>query len=260
MTKYSCPAPVQDMAFTQPELYIFAISHFSEKIRFILDYAGYQYSPVYLMPGEHIAVVQQFAPESHVPVLRKSETGEIHQGSNNIIQYLIDSGKLELENEEEQLHYIKLIDEGIGYPLQNIIYSYLLEHPEVIAPLFITKPGDVATIDNPTLLKVGLKRRYKINTRSVSENKERFDQTVKELSNAYEQSDYLSGNTIGPADMTAASLISPLIFSELPDHPTASWFSHVQYPEALQQWIDSYRDSAYFQKAREIYKFRRQQP
>ena len=68
------------------KLYQFAISHFSEKVRWALDYKNLNYQPVFLLPGAHIKPIRRMAPRSSVPVL--DHDGEIVQGSAEILEYL----------------------------------------------------------------------------------------------------------------------------------------------------------------------------
>ena len=51
-------------------LYQFAISHYSEKVRWALDHKGIRYQPVNLLPGQHMATIRKLTGQSSsVPVL-----------------------------------------------------------------------------------------------------------------------------------------------------------------------------------------------
>ncbi len=123
----------------KPKLYIFAISHFSEKARFLLDKSGVDYEPVYLTPGEHIAIVKEFAPESYVPVLRGDDF--LVQGSTEIVEYAKAHGKIPSVDWDQELSLMKKIDNEIGYPIQPIVYSYLLENEDIVARMFANAPN-----------------------------------------------------------------------------------------------------------------------
>ncbi|MCC5813149.1 MAG: glutathione S-transferase, partial [Leptospira sp.] len=217
----------------KPKLYIFAISHFSEKARFLLDKSGIEYEPVYLTPGEHIAVVKEFAPESYVPVLRGENF--LVQGSSEIVEYAKNHGQIPSVDWDQEFSLMQKIDNEIGYPIQPIVYSYLLEREDVVARMFASAPNQPVTFPNYKLIVLGLKRRYKITDANIQERKETLKKGVEFLNSEYSQKPFLVGNKLTIADITAASLISPLIFPK--EHPNASWFTGVDFPPSMKEWI-----------------------
>lgn len=234
----------------KPKLYIFAISHFSEKARFVLDHCNFSYETVFLTPGEHINVVKEFANDSFVPILRGENY--LFQGSNPIIEFLRDSNNLKSNDFKSEMEIINKIDSAIGYPLQPIVYSYLLEEPSIVARMFASSPNQLAEFDNFKLIALGLKRRYKITTSNIAEQKYLFMKGVDFLSKSYEDSSFLAGNNFSIADITAASLISPLFFP--PEHPNSEWFQGITFPEKMQEWLQPLKDTKYYQRVMEIYK------
>jgi glutathione S-transferase len=232
------------------DLYVFAISHFSEKARFLLDYSGTEFTTKYLTPVEHIPEIKSLAPESHVPVWVNG-SGTI-QGSNQILQYLKDQKKLESQDWEKEMDWINKMDEELGYPLQSIVYSFLLDSEEIISVLFSKERGKPAKFENFPFIQLGLKRRYKLKPDNIKVQKELFARGIQRLDAAYSERDFLVGSGLGGADITAASLVSPLLLPE--EHPNYTWFSGIRFPDPLLDWISGWSGGPFGQRAREIYR------
>src|SRR3954467_6303760 len=60
----------------------FVVSHFSEKARWALDFAGVTYEERRLLPGPHLLVTRRLAKKSSVPILEHE--GQVIQGSSPI--------------------------------------------------------------------------------------------------------------------------------------------------------------------------------
>src|SRR5690554_7199812 len=68
-------------------LYQFCVSHYSEKVRWALDYKGINYQPVNLLPGQHVQTIRKLTGAgSSVPVL--DHDGQLIQGSSRILDHL----------------------------------------------------------------------------------------------------------------------------------------------------------------------------
>lgn len=233
-----------------PKLYIFAISHFSEKARFILDHSKFSYEPFFLTPGEHISVVKEFAKESYVPILRGEDF--LLQGSNAIIEHLHRSTSIPSIHFEKEMEWVEKIDTMIGYPLQPIVYSYLLEEPTIVGKMFASTPNQPVLFENFKLIALGLKRRYKINESNIAEQKKKFLEGVELLSDSYSKTPYLVGDQLTIADITAASLISPLFFPK--EHPNSHWFEGVEFPKPMVEWVKPLYDTEYYRRVLNIYR------
>ncbi|MGH8177498.1 MAG: glutathione S-transferase N-terminal domain-containing protein [Steroidobacter sp.] len=68
------------------ELYVFRFSHFSEKVRWALDFKGIPYTPRHLLPGFHMRTARNLAPRSGVPILKVDDV--VIQDSTEIINFL----------------------------------------------------------------------------------------------------------------------------------------------------------------------------
>ncbi|MBK6811361.1 MAG: glutathione S-transferase N-terminal domain-containing protein [Sandaracinaceae bacterium] len=70
------------------QLYIFPISHFSEKARWACDHHGVAYELVRCVPGPHVATMKRLGVKrTTVPVLTCADGPPI-QGSGRIIAHL----------------------------------------------------------------------------------------------------------------------------------------------------------------------------
>src|SRR4051794_35597807 len=67
-------------------LYTFKISHFSEKVRWALDFERIDYAERALLPGLHMPFIRRRAPKSSVPLLEHE--GTVVQGSAAILDYI----------------------------------------------------------------------------------------------------------------------------------------------------------------------------
>ena len=68
------------------KLYQFPVSHYCEKVRWVLDFKGIQYQKINLVPGPHVRKILQLTAKSQVPVLENG--ADVIQGSAEIIDYL----------------------------------------------------------------------------------------------------------------------------------------------------------------------------
>ena len=68
------------------KLYQFPISHYCEKIRWVLDYKSLDYEITNLLVGRHRDVTLKLAPKSAVPVLVHDDVAV--QNSSDIVTYL----------------------------------------------------------------------------------------------------------------------------------------------------------------------------
>ncbi|HYD50540.1 MAG TPA: glutathione S-transferase N-terminal domain-containing protein [Terriglobales bacterium] len=138
-------------------LYTFHISHFSEKARWALDYAGVPFEEKVLLPGPHILVTRRVAPDTQVPLLQHDD--KYVQGSGAIIDYidqrlggsgLTPSGaddQIEARQRERQ------IDEAFGLGVQRVVYNELLQHRDIVSELWAAggPPGAVGSMRSPIL-------------------------------------------------------------------------------------------------------------
>ncbi len=212
-------------------LYQFAISHYSEKVRWALDYKGIRYQPVNLLPGQHVKTVRALTGKaSSVPVL--DHDGEIIQGSSAIIDYLDETfpehplTPSDPEIRDQALAWEKRLDDEAGPAVGCWTYHYLLQRPKLVVPMLASG----TPFYNRILLSLAFSRvdeimrdRMKINQKTADASQQVLETLLTELADIYRQRPYLAGDRFSRADLTAGALLAPL-------------FRPPQYPVPWPKW------------------------
>ena len=204
---------------TKPILHTFSISHFSEKARWGLDWAGIDYELRPTIPFAHMWNARRLkVPQSSVPVLEQPGKPAI-QGSSAIFDWAAErctdfpKGGEEIEAR---------LDAKLGrYVIYYFYGEAALDAPQTIPPLF--KPGlstgkrRAFTVGWPLIRRamiLGMGLNAKNHARARTRLMEELDWLDDELADGRP---YLSGDMPGRGDLTAASLIAPLV--QPPEHP-----------------------------------------
>lgn len=212
-----------------PVLYVFAISHFCEKVRWALDRVGIDYELQYLAPGLHRRVAKKLKlPASSLPILQAGD--RIIQGSSAIIDWAqghrpVDAPSLMADGDTSDSSggVEKRLDNVLGVHVRRYYYSEaLVEYPRTVKPVFVNDLTGGArlmlelswnTIRKIMIDRMDLGSLQGIESRQVLEQE--FDWIDSLLG---EGRHFLVGNSFSRVDITAASLLAPLI---RPDkHPT----------------------------------------
>jgi len=237
----------------KPVLYTFPISHFSEKARWGLDIATYDYELHPLVPGQHVTFLKQIVPDTYVPILKDGDT--IIQGSGVILD-LVDSKAFASPSTTEEKEWESRIDHEIGKNLQTILYSFILDYPTIVGKLFQADPPkkEEQTIipEHYDLIAMVSRRRYKITPKNVEAAKESFAGLAKEMQSRYAKSKFFNGTSFGRVDLTIASLTSAFALAE--EYPGNPWFRAVEMPESFHAWQDSVGMKPLLDRVREFYK------
>jgi glutathione S-transferase len=204
----------------------FVISHFSEKVRWVLDVEGASYEERALLPGLHVLTARRLAEHSTLPILEHDS--HVVQGSSAIVDYL--SAELGFRRFEppasraaRSAELEELADHALGKGVQRIAYGDLLHDRKTLTKLW--------SLGNPfwgrafyALAYPGVARAvksmYKITPETVSEAKQRFRAAMTEFDRALQDQPYLTGATPCRADLALAALLAPL--SRPPEH-RVSW-------------------------------------
>jgi glutathione S-transferase len=223
-------------------LYQFAISHFSEKVRWALDYKGIAYEPKFLLPGMHVKTVRGLTGQkiTSVPVL--VDNGQAVQGSAAILDHLDATfpEKPLLPDEHNArasaLAWETRLDDEAGPAVRTFAYHHLLQRPKVVAPLLAAK----TPFWNPYMLRLGFSRVEEIMRETMAINQKTADraQTViesllGEMADIYRQGRFLAGDRFSRADLTAGALFAPLFMP--PQYPVP-WPKSGRLPPGLKAW------------------------
>lgn len=217
-----------------PILYVFAISHYCEKVRWALDYLGIDYALRHVAPGEHAQIARKLgASRSSVPYLQAD--GKVLQGSANILDWAEDAAadgdeRLTPDAARDECGRIeKRIDEIAGVHIRRYYYSEaLVEYPETVRPIFTRD----LSLPKKLLIRLawGKIRGLMIARMDLGENQGQESRAILEAELDWidgllaDGRQYLVGDRFSRADIAVASLLSPLALP--PEHPVYRNISH----------------------------------
>ncbi len=212
-----------------PVLWQFRASHFNEKVRWALDWKGIVHERRSLLPGPHMPVVLWLTGQKSVPVLRVG--GEIVHDSTRIIADLerrfperplypadpaLRARALELE---------EFFDEEFGPHVRRCVFHAVLPDTGFAADLMT--PGFSPTTKaiyraafpvTRVLMKLDMGLTDNGAARSLARIEAAFDRLDREIG----PHGYLAGDSFSVADLTAAALLSPLVFPAEYPYPVPS--------------------------------------
>jgi len=206
------PAPVGSffVDFTDGEtlmiLLQFSTSHYCRKARLALAYKGIDYQVKNLTPGLHALQLKPLTGCTTVPVLCPEMPGEPEYiGDSSQIFRFLDKIKpdrplfpaaLDQRLKAEWLE--DWLDESIGTATRFVYYDYRAGAGKAIDPSFFSQ-GVIQIV----------RRQYGINGATVALAQERLKLAFRVLA-PWQDQDFLCGDRLSVADLTAAALLSPL--------------------------------------------------
>ncbi len=247
------------MPSSRPVLYVFAISHYCEKVRWALDYLNIEYELRHVAPGVHREIAKKLgAPGTSVPILVSD--GHVVQGSAEIIDWaealaatastsLIPAGA-----RDECLEIERRLDEVAGVHVRRFFYSEaLVDYPETVKPIL--------TKGIPFLHKLLVSWKWqlirKLMIKGMDLGPEQFEDSRRVIEGELDWLDgllssgrhYLAGDQLSRADITAASLLAPL--ATPPEHPT---YQGLELPPRLATDVLAWEKRPSIRWVREIYR------
>ena len=243
---------------SQPKLYVFAISHYCEKGRWTLDYLGIEHQVVYLAPGQHAKFSSQLGLKtSSLPILDTGE--EIIQGSAAIIdwadmrstngRHLVPKEGLKDCQEIEQR-----LDKIAGVHVRRYLYAEaMVDHPEIVRPVFTGNlpllQKLIVSLGWPKIRKIMIQKmdlgpEQRLDSRAI------VDAELSWLDNILsDDRHYLLGGEFSRADLSAASLLAPLVCP--PEHPV---YAGLALPPLLAAEVAAWDQRPSLQWVRSMYK------
>ena len=226
-----------------PRLVTIPFSHYCEKARWALDRAGVAYREEPHLPLFHYTGSFRAGGGRTVPVL---VTGEgVLADSTHIVAWADHQrpGSLLPESPAEALALEDDFDRQLGPATRRWGYFHLLPHPELI-PKFATgvPRWELAMLRVTRPLATGmLKRGLKIDAAGAERSRTKIDETFARVGELLRDGRrYLTGERFTVADLTFASLATPVVFPA--EHPQPQPPLDVLPPEARGQ-IDAWRSS-----------------
>jgi len=220
-------------------LYQFPISHYCEKARWALDYKNIPYKTINLLPGPHVKKIMSIAKRSEVPVLEHENN--IIQNSNNIIDYLdttFADNNLTPVDEESRINALKweaYVDKEVGPNIRIFFYHSLLEHPDLLIPIFTYKGpwyGKLLMKFFFPTLRLKMRKLMRINDATAEQARIDLKLAIDKINQHLSEHKYLAGKEFSRADLAAASLLAPLV---QPDEYGLPWPSPL--PKELENTI-----------------------
>lgn len=211
---------------TDLTLYTFAMSHYSEKIRWVLDAEGLPYREVIMTPAFHMLPARRMGGrgQTTLPIL---QAGREHiQDSTRILEWLAaNRAPLKtLPADAAACAEVMAVEErfdAIGKDVARFLYWTGFHHPQQIKALWTrhATPLQRAVIRlGYPLIKLGFKRKLRINARDVARAQQRIEAELDWLDARLAAGHrWLAGDAFTVADITAAALLAPI--ARPPQHP-----------------------------------------
>ena len=244
------------MTTPPPVLWQFRFSHFNEKARWALDWKGVAHVRRSLLPGFHIPRVLWMTGQKSLPVLVLD--GETIHDSTRIIE------RLERMRPEPALYPADaaarrralaledFFDEEFGPHVRRALFHELLPETAFAAAAFTLGCGPSTRRLYRALfpaMRVVMKVDMKINAASAARSQEKVLAALDRLEAELQPSGYLVGDRFSVADLTAAALLAPVVFSpEFPYAPPGP------LPAPVARWRDSLASRPACRWAGEMYR------
>ena len=220
-----------------PRLITIRLSHFCEKARWALDHARVKYVEDGHAPIAHMRFTKAVGGKS-VPVYVDGEN--VLRDSTDIVLYAneiaADDRKLIPADEiarAEVLALEKEFDETLGIDARRVIYWHQLSNKTFALP-FIGRMFRVENGIARRILKVIFRKiifsRYRVNATTTAESETRMRDLFARMSEKLATHKYLVGDHFTLADLTFASLATPVIAPS--EHPLIG-ANPIARPEAL---------------------------
>lgn len=231
-----------DTGATPLVLHQFAISHFCEKVRWALDFKGFDWRADAHVPGLHARPARRLTGQSSLPVLELAPGRAIADSSA-----ILDA--LETLRPEPALtpaepvpaaaarRWEARLDEHLGVAVRRVCYATLLEHRDIVLPLLA---HGTPWYGRPLLrvawpaLASRMREGFGLTPANVVRARQDIERIVGELAAARDASGYLVGGCFTRADLSAAALLAPLI-----REPTYGVPWPARMPEPLGSWCES---------------------
>lgn len=200
-----------------PVLWHLKISHYNEKARWALDYKGVDHIRRAVTPGLQEFRARRVAGSRTTPVLELDGRGI---GDSTAIIEAIEQRwpdpALYPADPDERARALELedfFDEQCGPDLRRVLFDELMAYPD----LFVTLMYGEDVRGRGLLRAIGpvarrlVRWRYAINPERVAQSRAKVIAAVDRVGEEVGPSGYLVGDSFSVADLTAASILAPLV-------------------------------------------------
>ncbi|MBK7156751.1 MAG: glutathione S-transferase [Sandaracinaceae bacterium] len=236
------------------QLYVFPISHFSEKARWACDHHGVAYELVRCVPGPHVATMKRLGVKrTTVPVLTRADGPPI-QGSGRIIAHLdgLQPARSLTPADSSWQALEERADRDLGEALRRIFYSAMMTR-EAVIPLWSQDgpwwSGPLLQLMFP-VMKAQITKGYKLYPADVAAAEQAFEAAWTEIEARLGSSPYLLEGRLTRADISVASLLGPLVMPA--EHPFP--FGKHTLPAGLEPFVARYRGRPLWRYVERLYR------
>ena len=239
-------------------LYVFAISHFCEKARWALDYLKIDYALKFTPPGVHQLLAKKLGvPRTSLPIIVVD--GNATQGSAAIIDWaesITTSGSMRLSTDnvrEEGRQIEKRLDRVAGVHVRRYYYSEaLVEYPQTVRPLFmhgLTRREKLMVFATWGAMRKMMIKGMDLGSEQGQDSRHIVDEELTWLDEILADGrDYLVGSEFTRTDLTAASLLAPLVLPK--EHPV---YAGLELPPQMAEDLTKWENRPSLQYVRKIY-------
>jgi glutathione S-transferase len=228
-----------------PVLWQLPLSHYNEKVRWALDYKRIPHLRRSLLPGVHAVEARRLTGDvSTTPVL--TIDGKSTGDSTRIIaaieqrwpdptlypaQPRLRGRALELE---------EYFDEQVGPHIRRAFYAVLVEHPDLLLPLFTENEQAIQRLlEGFPVMRSRIEARFEITAEAVAHSRTSVVAAIDRLERQIDSTGYLVGGAFTVADLTAAALLYSV--ARPPEFPYAM-IANDDLPEAWREFVDALAD------------------
>jgi glutathione S-transferase len=243
------------MADDAPVLWQFRASHFNEKVRWALDWKGIAHIRRTLLPGWHIPRVLFMTGQKSVPVLVVD--GKAIADSTRIIEKLEsmrpDPPLYPADPAERRraLELEEFCDEQLGPHVRRAFFFEVLDQSDFLVDIFACDEGAVTRALYRALFpmtRMAMRLDMGLNAGGAERSRDKVEKALDRLDGELKPSGYLVGERFSVADLTAAALLSPLVWPAEYSYPmpplpaaVARWRASLAARPALRWTAEMYR-------------------
>lgn len=202
-------------------LHQFPVSHFCEKARWLLDAKGLAYRVLNQLPGVHALINLPLSGVRTVPLLRegKQSIGDSTAIALHLEQQYPQHPMLpqDAAQRAKVLELDLYFNRAFGREVRRLCYGMAMRHPGATRQLFFDGYAGRTQKLGPLLMGAVFERQLRQMYRIHDAGMEESERGIREGSAKLEQllnesgSGYLVGDKLSLADVTAASLLAPLV-------------------------------------------------
>ena len=209
----------------RPRLYILAPSHYCERARWGLDHAGIDYDEIRWAPVLHLPLARRLAPATSLPILQTGTA--VIQGSDRILDWLGTEGGAPAVEQR--------MSEVIAPLARRFLYAATLAdpHSRIRCALLEGVPTGHRLAGHLLwpLIRRLMTGKMAAHPEHLADLQGRLENELAWFDTVIGQREHLVGNRLGRADITAASLLAPLVRGPA----VVPLYDRVRLPPAVEQ-------------------------